>query len=94
MRIQSFTVISAYDNLALACVAYEPESSPKGVFQIVHGMCERKERYDKFMRFLAEHGFVAVAMIIAGMAPASSPTPISAGSATGKPLRSSRTRYR
>ena len=61
MRIQSFTVISAYDNLALACVAYEPESSPKGVFQIVHGMCERKERYDKFMRFLAEHGFVAVA---------------------------------
>ena len=61
MQIQNFTVESAYDALPLSCTIYEPQGAPKGIFQIVHGMCEYKERYEGFLRFLAENGFVAAA---------------------------------
>lgn len=61
MNIERFTVESAYDGLPLACVTFEPDARPRGVFQIVHGMCERKERYEAFMHYLAENGFVAAA---------------------------------
>ena len=37
-----------------------PDTPPKGVVQIAHGIAEHIERYDDFMRFLAENGFVAV----------------------------------
>lgn len=64
MTIEKFSVNSVFDGLELSCVAYLPEGgrdAAKGIFQILHGMCEYKERYDGFMRFLAENGFVAVA---------------------------------
>lgn len=61
MNIEKFTVSSARDGLPLSCVFCEPDRAPEGIFQIVHGMCEHKERYGDFMRFLAENGFVAVA---------------------------------
>jgi alpha-beta hydrolase superfamily lysophospholipase len=37
---------------------YVPEGRIRGVFQIVHGMAEHIGRYDKFMAFMAESGFV------------------------------------
>lgn len=37
---------------------YIPKN-PKGVVQIVHGMCEHIDRYEEFMRFLACNGYVA-----------------------------------
>ena len=37
-----------------------PEGSLRGVVQIAHGIAEHIERYDAFMRFLAENGYVAV----------------------------------
>ena len=37
-----------------------PEGKPKAVVQIVHGIAEYIERYDRFMLFLAENGYVAV----------------------------------
>lgn len=37
-----------------------PDSTPRAVVQIVHGIAEHIERYDDFMRFLAENGIVAV----------------------------------
>jgi len=42
------------------CYAAEwlPEGQPRGVVQIVHGISEYVERYDRFARFLAEQGFV------------------------------------
>ncbi len=61
MNIETFTVESATDKLPLSCAVYEPEGEKKGIFQIVHGMCEYKERYADFMRFLAANGFVAAA---------------------------------
>lgn len=48
------------DDLDLAVVAKEPQSAPKGIVQLVHGMCEHKERYFDFMDFLAASGYVTV----------------------------------
>lgn len=61
MQTENFTLESSYDKLPLSCTVYEPDGEAKGIFQIVHGMCEYKERYDGFMRFLAENGFIAAA---------------------------------
>ena len=37
-----------------------PDATPKSVVQIAHGIAEHIDRYEDFMRFLAENGFVAV----------------------------------
>ena len=37
-----------------------PDSAPRAVIQIAHGIAEHIDRYDDFMRFLTENGFVAV----------------------------------
>lgn len=42
---------------ARVCV---PEGEPRGVVQIAHGIAEHIGRYEGFMRFLADNGFVAV----------------------------------
>lgn len=45
----------------LNCKIYIPEEKPKGIFQVVHGMTEYLERYDRFMSDIADVGFVVVA---------------------------------
>ena len=42
------------------CFACEwhPEGPPRAVVQLVHGLSEYVERYDRFARFLAGHGFL------------------------------------
>ena len=37
-----------------------PDGSPKGIVQIAHGIAEHIDRYEDFMRFLAENAYVAV----------------------------------
>lgn len=37
-----------------------PDGSPRAVVQIAHGIAEHMDRYDAFMRFLAERGFAVV----------------------------------
>ena len=37
-----------------------PEGQPRAIVQIAHGIAEHIERYDAFMAFLADNGFVAV----------------------------------
>ena len=37
-----------------------PQETPRGIVQIVHGMCEHKERYFPLMDFLAANGYAAV----------------------------------
>ena len=56
---KEFTLQSNYDELPLSCIICEPQNSPKGIVQLVHGMCEHKERYLEFMEFLCENGYVA-----------------------------------
>ena len=38
----------------------DPDTAPRGVIQIAHGIAEHIRRYDDFAAFLAEHGFVVV----------------------------------
>lgn len=58
---ESFKVTSRIDGLELAGLYYEQETDNcRGIIQIVHGMCEHKERYDRIMRYFAEKGFASI----------------------------------
>ena len=61
MEREKFTVVSPVDGLPLSACLIRPEGKKKAIVQIVHGMCEHKERYLPFMQFLAENGFVCCA---------------------------------
>jgi len=54
--------ISGSDGLKLSVLRIEPAGnrSIKGIVQIAHGMCEHKERYVEFMKYLAEKGYITV----------------------------------
>lgn len=65
MQKREFTLQSKYDNLALSCAEYAAEggtqTNAKGVVQIVHGMCEYKERYEVFIDYLTQNGYIVFA---------------------------------
>ena len=46
---ETIKVISHWDGLELDLLVLVPEETPKGIFQIHHGMLEYKERYLPFM---------------------------------------------
>ncbi|MCR4824708.1 MAG: lysophospholipase [Bacteroidales bacterium] len=58
--MKEMTLPASADGLALAMLVSTPETDPRGVVQLVHGMCEHKERYIPFMEFLTEKGYVCV----------------------------------
>ena len=43
------------------CALWAPESAPRAVVQIIHGIAEHIGRYDHFARFLTQRGFVVCA---------------------------------
>lgn len=52
--------IPSSDGLHLLCgKVYEPDGEIQGIVQIVHGMTEHIDRYDAFMKALADNGYVA-----------------------------------
>ena len=65
MQKREFTLQSKYDNLALSCAEYAAKgvtkTTAKGVVQIVHGMCEYKERYEGFIDYLTQNGYIVFA---------------------------------
>lgn len=58
--MKEMTLPASADDLQLAMLVSVPEAVPRGVVQLVHGMCEHKERYIPFMEWLTEHGYVCV----------------------------------
>ncbi|MBQ7652826.1 MAG: alpha/beta hydrolase [Clostridia bacterium] len=52
----SFPSVSGLADIHAA--KYVPADAPKGIFQIVHGMAEHFERYEKFIDVLTANGFV------------------------------------
>ena len=48
------------DELKIELAYAIPKGEIKGIVQISHGMSEHKERYFKFMEYLAENGYVCV----------------------------------
>lgn len=59
MKKELFTVLSDFDQTELACTAVLPDTPPKAIVQIAHGMCEHSGRYQAFLEFLAGQGYVA-----------------------------------
>lgn len=54
-----FTISSAQDGMPLKGIMLIPKK-PVAILQLAHGMCEHKERYIPFMRYMAERGFLCV----------------------------------
>jgi len=52
---------SSVPNKRIRAKCCTPDCAPKAVVQIAHGIAEHIDRYDPFMLFLAENGYVAVA---------------------------------
>lgn len=61
MRItkRTFSFSSKYDGVKIHGICMIPEN-PIGIFQMVHGMSEHKERFLPFMEWMAEQGYVAL----------------------------------
>lgn len=59
---------SETDGLALSVVRTEPADGAevRGAALIVHGMCEHKGRYDAFVDFLAEQGYIVTIFDLRG----------------------------
>ena len=53
---EEFTFPSVVGNADIHGVSWKPEGAPKAILQIVHGMAEYADRYDKFARWFAERG--------------------------------------
>lgn len=59
MNIVEKSVLSTDNKHLLRGKVYIPEGEIKGYYQIVHGMTEHIGRYDRFMRDMAEAGYIA-----------------------------------
>lgn len=54
------SIASSSDDIELSILISVPSEKPKAILQIVHGMCEYKERYKGFMEYISLHGYVCV----------------------------------
>lgn len=58
--MELFSLKSSDGVLDLACAIERPSGEVRGVVQLVHGMCEHKERYFKTMEWLASEGYAVI----------------------------------
>lgn len=59
MTKQEFTYPSSDGIHQIHCIEWAPEA-PRGIVQIVHGICEYVDRYDELARFLCGEGWLVV----------------------------------
>lgn len=59
---EDFTLTSDLDGLALQCYAWKPDSPPKAVVVIAHGLGEHARRYSRFATALNRSGFSVTAI--------------------------------
>ena len=59
IKIIGKKVLSSNGKNMLSGKVYLPQGEIKGYFHVVHGMTEYIGRYDKFMKLLAENGYIA-----------------------------------
>ncbi len=62
MTVTKFTLCSSDNINKLSAFLYEPETEPRAVVQLCHGMCEYITRYEPLHRFLTEQGFAVVGL--------------------------------
>ena len=58
MTKKEFFYLSSDGKTQIRAMRWDPEGKPKGILQIIHGMCEFIERYDGFASFMAENGWL------------------------------------
>lgn len=58
MNIRELSVPSCDNIHKLKVKVYVPDTEPVGIFGIIHGMTEHIDRYDRFMRDMAECGYI------------------------------------
>lgn len=59
VKIKDFTLPSTDNSHNLHTVIWQDDGvHPKGVVQIIHGMCEYIKRYSDFAEYMAENGFI------------------------------------
>ena len=61
--VQEFYIDATADNLKISVLVAIPaaDTAPRAIVQIVHGMCEHKERYLPFMQYLNTRGYICIA---------------------------------
>ena len=59
--IKQMSLRSRVDDLPISVLVIAPDSEPKAVLQLSHGMCGCKERFIPFMEYMALNGVVCVA---------------------------------
>lgn len=57
IQVRKFSFESKYDNVMIHGTCMVPDDAV-GIFVMVHGMCEHRERYIPFMREMARRGFI------------------------------------
>ncbi len=57
---KEYSFLSADKETKIHVIVWTPEKEVIGVVQIAHGMVEFIDRYDRFARFLNQHGYVVV----------------------------------
>lgn len=60
MKRKTFFMISNFYKLNIHICLMEANANPIGIFQISHGMCEKKERYYEFMDYMCKNGYVCI----------------------------------
>ena len=60
MKKEIIKIKSNIDNLEIECLLVMPNEEVKGIVQLAHGMNEYKERYTKFMEYLAQNGYACI----------------------------------
>ena len=78
MEPQYFTLPASGDGITLSLALTVPETEPKAVLQLVHGMSEHKGRYLPLMQFLSSRGYACVMSDLRGHG-ASAATPSDLG---------------
>ncbi len=58
MKKKNYSIPSCDGKTALHVICRIPDSEPKAVIQIIHGMVEYIERYEDFAKFLTDQGYV------------------------------------
>ena len=56
--VNFFTYPSARQGMEISARIYHPQASPRGIIQLVHGMCEYVARYDETINFLCGQGYI------------------------------------
>ena len=60
MKKYNFNYQSSYNNVIINAVKWIPETTPKGIIQIAHGVTEYIERYESFANYMTNLGYIVV----------------------------------